>query len=76
MAEAAELTGCTINLLQPTETKLLRARFVTRQSSLLDHVLAYKITLTLLHSERPKVYAILFFLSAIGLIKKIQHEHG
>ena len=27
-------------------------------------------TLTLLHSERPKLYTILAFLSAMGLIKK------
>ena len=31
--------------------------------------------LTLLHSERPKLYAILAFLSAIGLKKKIQNPN-
>ena len=31
------------------------------------HLLQYLLTLTLLHSESPKLYAILAFLSAIGL---------
>ena len=30
-------------------------------------------SLTLLHSERPKLYAILAFLSAIGLTKSFSH---
>ena len=33
----------------------------------LDDDLNKNISLTLLHSERPKLYAILAFLSAIGL---------
>ena len=33
---------------------------------------AYPITLTLLHSERTKLYTILAFLGAIGLIRKGQ----
>ena len=30
--------------------------------------MVFLLTLTLLHSERPKLYAILAFLSAVGLI--------
>ena len=34
-------------------------------------VLSYNTVLTLLHSERPKLYAILAFLSAIGLKTRV-----
>ena len=34
-------------------------------------MVVYPFTLTLLHSERPKLYAILAFLSAMGLRYKI-----
>ena len=34
-----------------------------------DFALCIDYTLTLLHSERPKLYAILVFLSAVGLRK-------
>ena len=35
----------------------------------LDLVVQNVVSLTLLHSERPKLYSILVFLSAIGLTK-------
>ena len=42
-------------------------------------LLSLKVTITLLHSERPKLYAILAFLSAIGLKMSpsilFQHEY-
>ena len=37
------------------------------------HLKVYPFTLTLLHSERPKLYTILAFLRAIGLILLLRY---
>ena len=66
-----------------TKTRILRfmcthpgfGSHFTRQNDILFscwiNILTRGIFLTLLHSERPKLYAILAFLSAIGLKEKI-----
>ena len=46
---------------------------VTSVIVMLQHLFC-TVSLTLLHSERPKLYAILAFLSAVGLVLKAKKK--
>ena len=42
-----------------------QSKYISLNMELTEHV-SYAFILTLLHSERPKLYTILVFLSAVG----------